>query len=106
MTAEEFIKGLPDRVSPDALEDKSTCFHFDLSGEGACQLTVVVDDSSVSVLEGLNHNPACVVKGNAGHFMKVVNGEMNAFMALLTGKIKVSNQKELQKYAQIFGLIK
>ncbi len=106
MTAAEFVKGLPGRVTPESIKDSSTCFHFDLSGDGGGQLTVLIEKGEILVLEGLQRTPKCVVKGKAKNFMMVVNKEVNPLIALLTGQIKVSNQGELTRYAKIFGLMK
>ena len=35
----------------------------------------------------------------------LLNKDVNPMMALLTGKLKISNQGEMLKYAKIFGLM-
>jgi putative sterol carrier protein len=105
-TASDFIQGLPDRVTPEAIEGLQTLFHFDLEGEGGGQYTVEVNDGKMQVAQGLHGDPKCEVRSSAKTFMKVVNGEMSAMIALLTGKIKITNQSELVKYAKVFGLMK
>lgn len=106
MTATEFLYALPDRVAPEALEGKSSIFHFDLAGDGGGQYTVTVADDNIRVEEGLLGESKCSVRSSAENFMKVINGELNPLTALLFGKIKVDNKDELIKYAKIFGLIK
>ena len=106
MKASEFLLNLPNRVNPAAIAESETCFHFDLSAPDACQLTVRIDRGEIEALEGLHHHPKCIVSGSGENFMKVINKELNPMMALLMGKIKVSNQGELIKYAKVFGLMK
>jgi len=106
MTATEFINGLPAKVPADVLDGLSTLFHFDISGEGGGQYTVKVADKQLDVTEGLEGEPKCVVKATSDNFVDVVTGKANPMMAILMGKIKISNQGELIKYAKIFGLIK
>ena len=106
MNAMQFLRTLPARVSPESIKDSNTCFHFDLSGEGGGQLTIWIENGIIEVLDGLHHAPKCVVNAKAENFMKVVNKELNPLMALLTGKVRVSDQRELTKYARVFGLMK
>lgn len=105
MTAKEFITGLPAKVKSDVLEGMATRFHFDISGEGGGEFTVVVEDKKMEVLDGLDGEPKCVVKADAGLLVDVVTGKTNPMMAVLMGKIKISNQGEMIKYAKIFGLM-
>ncbi len=104
--ASEFIHGLPERVAPEALEGMETLFHFDLDGDEGGQYTVEVKDGRIQVADGLEGDPKCRVNASSKTFMKVVNGEMSPMIALLTGKIKITNQSELIKYAKVFGLMK
>lgn len=105
MTAKEFLTKLPDRVSKEALEDKETVFHFDLGGDEPIQMTVEVQDGELLVKEGLEGDAECVVSGKAENLMKVINGKLNPMLALMTGKIKVSNQAAMLKYAKMFGVM-
>lgn len=105
MTAKEFITGLPAKVPASALEGVNTVFHFELDGEGGGQFTVTAADGAVNVAEGLQGEPKCVVKAKASDLVGVVTGDINPMMAVLMGKIKISNQGELLKYAKVFGLM-
>lgn len=102
MTASEFIKALPEKASPQALAGKNTVFHFDLKDEG--QYTVKVEDGKMSVEEGLQGTPKCVLKAKGEHLQKVVSGDMNPMMAVMSGKLKISNLSEMMEYARVFGL--
>ena len=106
MTATEFINSLPERANTDALADKETIFHFDVSGEGGGQYTVKVKDGKINVTPGVEDEARCTVKTTNDNFMAVINGSLNPLMAIMTGKLKISNQGELLKYAKIFGLLK
>ena len=105
MTSREFIYDLPSRVSPEAIEGHETTFHFDLEGENGAKYTVKVADNRIAVEEGLTGDPACVVKTSDENFMKLIRGDLNPMMAVLTGKVKISNQGEMIRYAKIFGLM-
>jgi len=105
MTAAEFIKSLPAKASPEALEDRDTNFFFDLSGDGGGQYTVIAKDGKLTVEEGQVGEAKCEVKAKAENFMDVIRGETNPMMAVMTGKLKINNTGELLKYAKIFGLM-
>ncbi len=105
MTAKEFITSLPGKVNASALEGMDTTFHFDISGDGGGQFTVKVADGALNVAEGLEGTAKCEVKASSENLVGVINGSVNPMMALLTGKIKISNQGEMMKYAKIFGLM-
>lgn len=105
MTAKDFIMGLPAKANPAALEGVETNFHFDISGEGGGQYTVRVKEGQIEALEGLNDEPKCIVKASNDNFIGVIKGDLNPMMALITGKIKITNQAEMLKYAKLFGLM-
>ncbi len=101
--AKEFLFALPQKANPDALEGLSTLFHFDVTDSG--QYTVQLADGKLSVSEGLLGEPSCTVKTSAESFSKLVSGDLNPMMAMMTGKLKISNPGEMLKYAKIFGLM-
>jgi len=105
MTAKEFITGLPEKVNPAVLEGVQTNFHFDIEGEGGGQFSVIVEGGKVAVKEGFEGEAKCKVSAKADNLMGVVKGDINPMMAVLTGKVKISNQAEMLKYAKIFGLM-
>ena len=105
MTASEFIHSLPAKASPEALDGVETNFFFDLSGEGGGQYTVRAEGQRLEVLEGRVGDTKCTVKTDADRFMRLVRGEDNPMMAVMTGKVKISNTGELLKYAKLFGIM-
>ena len=104
MTALEFIEELPEKVPSAALEGIDTRFHFQIEGDGGGDRTVVVQQGKLEVMEGLEGEAKCNVRTSGDTFMKVLKGELQPMMAVLTGKIKISNPAELMKYAKLFGL--
>ena len=105
MTTKELLYGLPAKVSPSALEGLATVFHFDIEGGSGGQYTISVEDGKMKVEDGLVGEPKCVVRASDQNFINLVTGELNPMMAVLTGKVKISNQGEMIKYAKIFGLM-
>ncbi len=105
MTSRDFLYALPRKVSPAAIEGLETVFHFDLEGDNGGQFTITVADGNVTVADGLNGEAKCVVKSTGDHFVSLATGELNPMMAVLTGKVKISNQGEMIKFAKVFGLM-
>ncbi len=105
MNTRELLYGLPAKVSPSALEGLATVFHFDIEGKEGGQYTISVDNGKITVNDGLLGEPKCVIRSSDENFVHLVTGELNPMMAVLTGKIKISNQGEMLKYAKIFGLM-
>lgn len=100
----EFIFSLPGKVSPDALEGQNSVFHFDFGDAGI--YTVALNDGKLDVAEGLQGEPSCTVKTSAESFNKILSGDLNPMMAMMTGKLKISNPGEMLKYAKMFGIMK
>ena len=105
MTSREFLYALPSKVPPESIKGLETLFHFELEGEGGGKYTLKVADDKFTVTDGLNGNPTCVVRASEETFHKLISGDLNPMMAVLTGKIKISNQGEMLRYAKLFGLM-
>lgn len=105
MNATEFLLGLPEKINKSVLEGHDTRFHFILSGDEEKEVTLTIQNSELTAVEGLVGEPKCVVKSSESNLMKLVNKDLNPMMALLTGKLKISNQGEMLKYAKILGLM-
>lgn len=106
MDVRDFLESLPDRVQKEALEGADTVFHFDIRDEGhGIRKTVSVADASIKVQEGLVGEPKCVVTASSEDLAAVLTGKLNPMMALMTGRIKISNSAEMLKYARLFGLM-
>ncbi len=105
MTSREFIYALPDKVPAAAIEGLETKFHFDLEGDNGGQYTIIIADQKVDVTDGLQGEANCVIKAKGDDFVSLAKGDLNPMMAMLTGKLKISNQGEMLKYAKLFGLM-
>lgn len=104
MNAKDFLFSLPAKVPTEALDGIQTNFHFNLTGEDGGNYSVQIKDNEVKVEEGLSGDPSCVVTCSASDFSRILSGDLNPMMAVFTGKIKISNQSEMLKYAKLFGM--
>ena len=103
MTSKEFLFNLPNKINSKTLDGITTNFQFDLEGEGGGQLTVTVENGELKVHEGFQGEASCTIKATEENFKKLLKGELNPMMAILTGKLKISNQSEMLKFAKMLG---
>ncbi len=103
-TAREFIMSIPERINPEAIADKDTVFHFQVSGEEGGDFTAVIKDGKAEVSEGLQDDAKCVIKTSDKVLTDILAGKQNPQMAVLMGKLKISNLSEMMKFAKILGL--
>lgn len=104
MTAKEFLYGLPDKVPSDAIKGHEVTFHFDFSSDGEGQFTISLANGQIGVSEGLSGDADCMVRGKGEDFVRVCTGDLNPMMAVMTGKLKISDAGLMMRYAKIFGL--
>lgn len=102
MTAKDYLSALPSKINPDDLKDIATVIHFDLKDE---QYTIEVKDGAASFIEGIEGDPEVVITAKPDDFAKVASGETNPMMAMMMGKLKISNPAAMMKYAKLLGLM-
>ncbi|MCB0706215.1 MAG: SCP2 sterol-binding domain-containing protein [Saprospiraceae bacterium] len=105
MDAAKFIKDLPNKVNKSVIEGMETNFQFDISGDTGGQFTVELTDGNVLVHDGFVGNAECTVKASDENLGKLLSGELNPMMAVMTGKVKISNPGVMLKYAKVLGLM-
>lgn len=105
MTAKELVMALPSQVNQAALVGASTCFHFQLSGDGGGDVTIEAKDGVCTATEGLHGDATCVIKCADDLLVDIMNKNANPQMAVFTGKLKISNLGEMMKYAKMFGMM-
>jgi putative sterol carrier protein len=103
MTAKEYLQGIPSKIDPNEAKDINTTLHFELAGEG--DFTLNVANGKAEFLEGLSGSPEVALKADADDFVKIASGDMNPMMAVMMGKLKISNPGAMMKYAKMLGLM-
>ncbi len=104
MTIQDFFTTLPTKVNPEAIADANTNFHFDLDAS-TLQKTIKIEDGKMTVSDGLIGAPDCTVTAKSDLLMRILNKEENPMMAMMMGKIKISNLNVMMKFAKILGLM-
>lgn len=103
-TAKEIILSLPFRFRKEKCEEAgyATTIHFDIRGEDGGVFTCVVNNDTCEVFEEIIGEAKCKVQADAGNYADIEWGRSNAQMALMMGKIKVSNVMELMTFIGMF----
>ncbi len=101
----DFLSELPLKVAPEAIEDVSTILHFDISGDSGGIYTLKIENGKMTIDEGLIGDAKSTIKASDILFNELLNKETNPMMAVMTGKLKVSNPGEIMKYIKLLGLM-
>jgi putative sterol carrier protein len=104
-TAAEILRSLPQRLKAGAGAGVDITYHFDIEGPEGGQFTVRVNDGTATVEDGLHGEPKCVVKTTDQTYADTELGRTNAQMAVMMGKIKVSNIGSMMKFVEMFNKI-
>lgn len=105
-TAKDIIMGLPDRFKADAAGDDNGMFHFIIEGDTGGEFSVKIASGACSVSEGLDGEPDCVIRSEAGDYEDAELGRVNKQMAVMMGKIRISNLGAMMKFMTMFEDIK
>ena len=105
-TAREIILSLPKRLKVGAGAGVDILYHFKISGPNGGNFTVTVNNGICRVEEGLTGEPKCVVESTDENYSDAEWGKINAQMAVMFGKIKVSNIGSMMKFVEMFTSIK
>ncbi len=77
--------------------------HFDF-GENE-NYSISVADGKATLENSFVGNPECVIKASEEDFVKIATGDMNPMMAMMMGKLKISNPGAMMKYAKMLGIM-
>jgi len=105
LTFKEITDSIPSRFRKEKAEGVSTLFHFDIVGNDGEPFTVVIHKNQCAFEKGLHGTAQCVVKTSAANYVKLETGELNPQLALMTGKVKVSNIAEMIRFSKLFRKI-
>lgn len=101
-TFNDIVQSIPQRFRPEKAQGYQTVLHFDIQGDGGYAFTVTIQDGTCKLIEGLAGQPVCTVKTKVEHYVNLELGKLNPQMALMMGKVKVSNIAEMMRFAKVF----
>jgi putative sterol carrier protein len=102
-TAKEIIASLGSRYRPEkAPSGYATTIHFDISGGNGGKFTVNVANGVCTVAEGHQGTAKCTVTTKDKTYENVELGRSNPQMAVMMGKIRLSNLSEMMTFSTLF----
>jgi alkylation response protein AidB-like acyl-CoA dehydrogenase/putative sterol carrier protein len=102
-TAEALLASLPGRFRPEKAADWRACLHLRLRGAARPEWTVHVADGACSVTAGLEGRPDCVIDMQAETYVGIETGRINAQVAFMMGRVKVSDIAEMMRFVKAFS---
>ncbi len=102
ITAKQIIESAPLRFRHEKAYDIDTIFHFELKGEPTIAYTMVIKNGSCELQKGLHGEASCVIKTTQALYVELETGKANPQLALMMGKVKVSNISEMIGFAKLF----
>lgn len=100
--AQQILESIPYRFRPEKATGYEAVFHFDISGDETLQYSVAIKDGNCVLVEGLNGTPTCTVATKAQVYVDLETGKANPQMALMTGKVKITNIAAMMQFAKCF----
>ncbi len=102
-SAAKFFENLPLTFQREQSKGLSAVYHVSFTGAETCQGTIVIRDRKIEVSDGLNGSPDMRITADTDTWLKVLRGEKNLIVAMLTRKVRVQGPKDLLKaFARCF----
>ncbi len=102
ITFQDIVTSIPTRFRPEKAGNQQLIFHFDISGDNGGEYTVMIAGGKCTLSNGLKGSADCVIKAKADVYTQIELGKTNPQMALMMGKVKVSNLGKMMEFAKLF----
>ncbi len=102
MTLNDYFDSLLQKVKPEELEGIDTKINFDLKGKN---VFLTVKDKQIQVSDGVADDAEVSITAKEDDLLSIINGDSNPMMAMMMGKLKISNPGAMMKYAKLLGLM-
>lgn len=89
-SVQEYFDTLDRRFSPEGAKGADMIFQWKLDGQF---WHAEIKEGTMVLHEGAHPSPTCGIEMTGDNFVKMINGEINGQLALLTRKLKLSGNK-------------
>ncbi len=104
-SVKEIFDHIHEGFDAEKAEGVDAIFQFNLTGDNGGQYWIRVVDKNAEVHEGVHEAPTMTITATADDYIALVNGELNAMMAFMQGKVKVKGDMGLAlKLQAMFGI--
>lgn len=103
MSADEIIKQLKSKFNPEAAQGKDLIFQFMI--EDYQNYCLKIKDGACDIIVGIANDADVILSTNKDYLRAMLNKELNAMMALMTGKLKIEGNPLLaMQLSQLFSI--
>lgn len=102
MTVAEVFESLPSRFRSDWCDDWNATFHFSIADAEQEKWTVEIFGDRCRVAPGHHGAADCEVSMKEKTYIGIERGETDPQMAVLTGKVRISNLSAMMKFSKCF----
>ena len=88
-SAQEIFDNLSRAFVPEEAEGFNAVIQFELTGEGGGEWNAVVANGTLAVVRGQAPNPSLTLTASAADYVAIINGDLKAMSAFMTGRVKV-----------------
>jgi putative sterol carrier protein len=99
-TARQMIETMPEVFRPEKARGVKAVIQFKLSGEGAGQWYVTIEDGACQVHEGTAEAADATIYMSAKDYVALATGKLGGTRAFLTGRVKTSGDAMLLRKMQ------
>ncbi len=94
-SARELIEMMPKGFNPDAAEDMTAVYQFEVSGDDAFTAHLKIENKIATFHEGPSDRPSVTIKTPADVWLSIAQGKMDGAQAFMSGKYTVEGDVNL-----------
>lgn len=102
ITARQIIESIPSRFRPEKSNGVVINFQFHITGSEELQYTVLINNNTCLLQAGFTGTPDCTLHTKTDTYIELETGKANPQMALMMGKVKLSNIAVMMQFAKCF----
>lgn len=89
-SVEHYFETLEDRFNPDGAKNVDMTFQWEIDGN---HWHAIIENQQMELHVGQSDSATCTLHITGDNFVKMINGDLNEKLAILTRKLKVTGNK-------------